>query len=175
MKICFGSYFARSNYSIIYAYIEIKYIFTQVTQGASIEDFHIIGHSLGSQIAGYAGERIQKLTKQKLGRISGLDPAAPLFENMPNFVRLDPSDAIFVDVIHSDATDDGLNFGEYHVRYRLLMACAIIIYRPHVTTAIYHNVLWFINKLYIPLHFISIHEFIQCYSEMFLEFVEQLK
>ena len=45
---------------------------------------------------------------------------------MPNFVRLDPSDAIFVDVIHSDATDDGLNFGEYHVRYRLLMACAIM-------------------------------------------------
>ena len=92
-------------------------VLLQDSYGASIADFHIIGHSLGAQIAGYAGERIQKLTKQKIGRISALDPAAPLFENMPTFVRLDPSDAIFVDVIHSDASDDVLNFGEYNVHY----------------------------------------------------------
>ena len=96
-------------------YSAINIVFVQDTYGASIEDFHIIGHSLGSQIAGYAGERIQKLTNQKIGRISALDPAAPLFENMPTFVRLDPSDAIFVDVIHSDASSDVLNFGEYQI------------------------------------------------------------
>jgi len=62
------------------------------------EDVHIIGHSLGSHIAGYAGERIPGL-----GRISGLDPAEPLFQGMPHFVRLDPTDALFVDVIHTDA------------------------------------------------------------------------
>ena len=84
---------------------------SQDNHGARIEDFHIIGHSLGAQIAGYAGERIQKLTNRKIGRISGLDPASPLFEDMPTFVRLDPSDAIFVDVIHSDANNDVLNFG----------------------------------------------------------------
>ena len=61
------------------------------------EDVHIIGHSLGSHIAGYAGERIPGL-----GRISGLDPAEPLFQGMPYFVRLDPTDALFVDVIHTD-------------------------------------------------------------------------
>ena len=33
----------------------------------------------------------------------GLDPAEPLFQDMPEFVRLDPSDANFVDVIHTDA------------------------------------------------------------------------
>ena len=55
-------------------------------------------HSLGSLIAGYAGERIPGL-----GRISGLDPAEPLFQGMPYFVRLDPTDALFVDVIHTDA------------------------------------------------------------------------
>lgn len=47
---------------------------------------------------GYAGESIPGL-----GRITGLDPAKPLFEQMPPEVRLDPSDALLVDVIHSDA------------------------------------------------------------------------
>ena len=31
------------------------------------------------------------------------DPAEPLFESTPAFIRLDPSDAEFVDVIHTDA------------------------------------------------------------------------
>jgi len=66
--------------------------------GVEAGDVHIIGHSLGSHIAGYAGERIPAL-----GRISGLDPAEPLFQGMPDFVRLDPTDALFVDVIHTDA------------------------------------------------------------------------
>ena len=59
---------------------------------------HIIGHSLGAHIAGYAGERIEGL-----GRISGLDPAEPLFQGMPAQVRLDHTDALFVDVIHTDS------------------------------------------------------------------------
>jgi len=61
---------------------------------------HIIGHSLGAHIAGYAGERIKGL-----GRISGLDPAEPLFQGMPPEVRLDPGDAKFVDVIHTDSKE----------------------------------------------------------------------
>lgn len=32
-----------------------------------------------------------------------MDPAGPLFENYSEDVKLDPSDAKFVDVIHSDA------------------------------------------------------------------------
>ncbi|KAL3868057.1 hypothetical protein ACJMK2_040895 [Sinanodonta woodiana] len=65
--------------------------------GANPEDFHIIGHSLGAHISGYAGERLPNL-----GRITGLDPAALNFENKNKMVRLDPTDAIFVDVIHTD-------------------------------------------------------------------------
>lgn len=65
-------------------------------KGAKPADFHIIGHSLGSHIAGYAGERVIGL-----GQITGLDPAGPYFENTDTRVRLDPSDAKFVDVIHS--------------------------------------------------------------------------
>jgi len=62
------------------------------------EDVHLIGHSLGAHTAGYAGERIPNL-----GRITGLDPAEPYFQGMGEAVRLDPSDANFVDVIHTDA------------------------------------------------------------------------
>ena len=32
----------------------------------------------------------------------GLDPARPFFEWMPAFVRLDATDAQFVDVVHTD-------------------------------------------------------------------------
>jgi pimeloyl-ACP methyl ester carboxylesterase len=66
---------------------------------ANAVSFHIIGHSLGAHVASYAGERVKGL-----GRITGLDPAGPHFENMPAKVRLDENDAEFVDVIHSDGT-----------------------------------------------------------------------
>jgi len=69
--------------------------------GISADNFHIIGHSLGSHIAGYAGSRITGL----VGRITGLDPAGPYFENTDNIVRLDAGDAKFVDAIHSDGSN----------------------------------------------------------------------
>ena len=34
---------------------------------------------------------------------SGLDPSGPLFENTKPKVRLDPTDATFVDVMHTNA------------------------------------------------------------------------
>lgn len=37
-----------------------------------------------------------------MGRITGLDPAEPYFQGMPTNVRLDPTDAQLVDVIHTD-------------------------------------------------------------------------
>ncbi len=72
-------------------------------KNARAEDFHIIGHSLGAHIGGYAGEKLIEMHRGRLGRITALDPAQPLFENMPTFVRLDPDDADFVDAIHTDA------------------------------------------------------------------------
>ena len=43
----------------------------------------------------------------KLKRITGLDPAKPLFEIVSNDKKLDKSDAEFVQVIHTDALQKG--------------------------------------------------------------------
>ena len=37
-----------------------------------------------------------------IARITGLDPAEPYFGYAPAVVALDPTDAVFVDVIHTD-------------------------------------------------------------------------
>ena len=40
-----------------------------------------------------------------------MDPAGPYFENVDPMVRLDPTDAVFVDAIHSDS-DPIVNLGK---------------------------------------------------------------
>ncbi|XP_045514449.1 pancreatic triacylglycerol lipase-like isoform X1 [Pieris brassicae] len=70
---------------------------------SNLNNFHFIGHSLGSHLAGYCGHSLQKKYNLKLGRITGLDPAAPYFSNTVTLVRLDRSDAEYVDIIHSNA------------------------------------------------------------------------
>lgn len=62
-----------------------------------------MGHSLGSHLAGYAGYTLQRDFDLFLGRITGLDPAEPLFADTDLIVRLDRTDAKFIDIIHTDA------------------------------------------------------------------------
>ncbi|XP_017777589.1 PREDICTED: phospholipase A1 member A-like [Nicrophorus vespilloides] len=66
--------------------------------GVNLEDVHVIGHSLGAHVAGIAGDGIKN---GKLGRITGLDPAGPGYNDVPPNLRLDPGDAKLVDVIHT--------------------------------------------------------------------------
>ncbi|PNF42963.1 hypothetical protein B7P43_G11335 [Cryptotermes secundus] len=85
------------------------------TQGAARRDLHIVGFSLGAQVAGIAAGQ---LTTGKLLRITdhdrfprkgprgqrlspALDPAKPIFEIRDDAERLDASDAEFVQVIHT--------------------------------------------------------------------------
>lgn len=77
----------------------------------NLDKVHLIGHSLGAHLCGYTGFYLQRDFKEKVGRITGLDPASPLFTGTFHEVRLDRSDAKFVDVIHTDAnpyTGEGL-------------------------------------------------------------------
>lgn len=69
----------------------------------NLEHFHMIGHSLGAHLSGYAGYTLQREFGLTLGRITGLDPAEPLFTDTDPMVRLDRNDAAFVDVVHTDA------------------------------------------------------------------------
>uniref|UniRef100_A0A182RM63 Lipase domain-containing protein n=1 Tax=Anopheles funestus TaxID=62324 RepID=A0A182RM63_ANOFN len=111
--------------------------------GLRLSRVHLIGFSLGSHVAGFAGAEFassgatvteptvpspdgandllprtanddtesttepNKTTERPantagLWRITGLDPAGPLFEAQPPEVRLDAGDARYVDVIHSN-------------------------------------------------------------------------
>ncbi|PZC70514.1 hypothetical protein B5X24_HaOG200604 [Helicoverpa armigera] len=80
-----------------YAAAFIDYL---VSRGLQLNNTILVGHSLGAQAAGVAGSAI---TSGRVSRITGLDPALPLFSGLPLAQRLDPGDADYVDVIHTDA------------------------------------------------------------------------
>lgn len=80
----------------------IKEMVVQV--GVNTKYVHVIGHSLGAHLSGYIGNTLKTRFGLTLGRITGLDPAEPHFQQTDPVVRLDPTDALFVDIIHSDAT-----------------------------------------------------------------------
>ncbi|CAF3462217.1 unnamed protein product [Rotaria sp. Silwood1] len=88
---------ATANTQVVGAEIALLINYMIQNHGAKAADFHVIGHSLGSHVSGYVGKRVVEL-----GRITGLDPAGPYFEDTDPAVRLDPTDALFVDVIHTD-------------------------------------------------------------------------
>ncbi|XP_015492991.1 lipase member H isoform X2 [Parus major] len=83
-----------------------KLIDEMLIDGASLDSMHMIGVSLGAHISGFVGQMFDGT----LGRITGLDPAGPLYRGTAPSERLDPTDAQFVDVIHSDT--DGLGYEE---------------------------------------------------------------
>lgn len=82
------------------------------------QDIHLIGHSLGAHASHYASIWLEELAKTypdpsdpqinitvsdwKIGRITGLDPAAQGFEGFPG-TYLVKEDAAFVDVIHTSS------------------------------------------------------------------------
>ncbi|UJR17675.1 hypothetical protein I4U23_004572 [Adineta vaga] len=83
--------------TVIVAAVIRQLLQAMINVGAKPQEMHLIGHSLGAHISSYVGRDLRNL-----GRISGLDPAGPDFYDSLIPDRLDPSDALFVDVIHTD-------------------------------------------------------------------------
>ena len=46
----------------------------------SLDKIHMVGHSLGGHVLGFAGKKLRLSNHDKIGRITGLDPAEPLFK-----------------------------------------------------------------------------------------------
>ncbi|XP_023239688.1 lipase member H-like [Centruroides sculpturatus] len=79
-------------------------------------NFHIIGYSLGCQVAGFLANHLKI---GKIGRITGLDCAGTCFEgNAPEF-KLDISDAYFVDFITTSISLQGfVNESAGHLNFK---------------------------------------------------------
>lgn len=94
------------------------------SDGLGVEEFHLVGHSLGGQMAGVIGKGVQENSNQQivLERITALDPAGPLYYELLKIVPLlqrpiSASDALFVDVIHTDAGFLGQAYSGGHVDF----------------------------------------------------------
>ncbi|XP_054456342.1 inactive pancreatic lipase-related protein 1-like [Anoplopoma fimbria] len=88
---------AANNARVVAAQVASMITFLMGNYKQTADKFHIIGHSIGAHAAGDVGSQISGLA-----RITGLDPAEPYFQDTIASVRLDTSDASFVDVIHTD-------------------------------------------------------------------------
>nr|CAB3264979.1 pancreatic lipase-related protein 2-like [Phallusia mammillata] len=114
---------AVSNTRVVGAQVAHLIKTLMANHGAHAEDFHLIGFSLGAHVTGFAGKKVQESGKRyKVGRITGLDPANPGFNHDNASVRLDKTDAKFVDVIHTDTSTlfgmaNGLNRNLGHIDF----------------------------------------------------------
>ncbi|KAL1488947.1 hypothetical protein ABEB36_014731 [Hypothenemus hampei] len=74
-------------------------------------NIHMLGHSLGAHIAGFAGKTFKSVSKE-IHRITGLDASAPLFEypfKQPESNRLCNTDAFSVEAYHTCIKFVGFN------------------------------------------------------------------
>ncbi|XP_026274967.2 lipase member H-A-like isoform X1 [Frankliniella occidentalis] len=81
-------------------------------QGMRLDDLHIVGHSLGAHISGLAANYIPGT----INRITGLDPAGPLFKTGADR-SLSKTHAAFVDIIHTCANVFGFHDAMGHVDF----------------------------------------------------------
>lgn len=98
-------FYAKAASSSILVGVLLSFMLQTMIQASNCslhpDNVHIVGFSLGAHAAGVCGRHFYNTTGFQLGRITGLDPAGPLFEH--SNVSLSLNDAQFVDVIHTNA------------------------------------------------------------------------
>lgn len=83
-----------------------------------LDQLHVVGYSLGGQIAGLSGHLVWKRFRQKIGHITALDPLGVLYTpDMDAKQRLSPDDATFVEVVHTNGGGRGYNATCGHADY----------------------------------------------------------
>ncbi|XP_044726528.1 hepatic triacylglycerol lipase-like [Chrysoperla carnea] len=108
---------SAENIPIVGKYVGELLISLAEAKNINIEDIRIRGFSLGAHVAGSIGKTIKSKTGKKIGRITGMDPAGPLFRNVSAANRLDKDDAMFTDVIHTNGRLFGLYNPIGHVNF----------------------------------------------------------
>jgi len=73
-----------------------------------IDEIHLIGYGLGAHAAAFTANYLEEKKHTKVSHITALDPSKALFLTPDISQRLDPSDAVFVDVIHTDIFVHGI-------------------------------------------------------------------
>ncbi|CAH1637014.1 unnamed protein product [Spodoptera littoralis] len=102
-KIINLEYFSSSTNARFMGELLGSFLGDVIRNGEDPSKIYIIGHSLGSHIAGIAGKKVYEVTGKRIGRITALDPAGPCFSNISDTGRLARTDAEYVDVVHSNA------------------------------------------------------------------------
>ncbi|XP_072761336.1 hepatic triacylglycerol lipase-like isoform X1 [Anoplolepis gracilipes] len=95
---------AVRNARIVGRYMAHMMLWLEAQKAVPMSKIHVIGFSLGAEAAGFMGKALKP---RKIGRITGLDPAYPLYMNTGEEGHLTWADAAFVDVIHTDGGNLG--------------------------------------------------------------------
>jgi len=92
---------AASNTRTAGAYTALVFQNLLRQSGTAASRMWCTGHSLGSHVCGHTGMKMP--SNQRLGRVTGMDPAGPLFEGSSDkTIGLNPTSATFVDILHTD-------------------------------------------------------------------------
>ncbi|KAG9509696.1 Protein Wnt-2, partial [Fragariocoptes setiger] len=71
--------------------------------GTRLTNFHLIGHSLGAHVMGFAGKYVSSVLGDRVGRITALDAAGPCYTTGKERNRVNMYDAHYVEAIHTNA------------------------------------------------------------------------
>ena len=90
----------------------IAHMFNEIrhSYGFRPEQFHCAGHSLGGHVCSYAAKYCKSHFGFTINRVTGMDAAGPMFEKTTSEVRIDKSDANFVDLIHTNGGNEDQGF-----------------------------------------------------------------
>lgn len=106
-------YSASVNHTTIVSEYTTKFIQVLIDLNVAPVSINLVGHGLGAQISGQIGYKFNG----KLGQIYGLDPAGSLFVDGPLSLRLDKTDAEYVQVILTGRGKTSVTVGEGHENF----------------------------------------------------------